>query len=148
MKLKISISRTLVTFLVASLIAAGLIFGMCFSFFLKWPWEWQPYVIISLWLVSSIFFLVLTIKLNYYELTRKEVIVHRFKKQLIYRFSDVIYIDEEKSLKKKTVYFYTKFGHDRYLTFDREGLLYKAMLEKCTNRLTKEEFNKRYPNLK
>ena len=70
MKLKISISRTLVTFLVASLIAAGLIFGMCFSFFLKWPWEWQPYVIISLWLVSSIFFLVLTIKLNYYELTR------------------------------------------------------------------------------
>ncbi len=148
MKLKIALSRILVTFLVATLVSAGLLFAICFNFFLTWPWGWQPYVLLGLWIASAIFFLFITIKFNYYELQRKEVIVHRFTKTLVYNFSDIIYIDEERSLKKKTIYFYTRQGHTRYLTFDRKGLLYQAMIEKCKNRISKEEFERLYPNVK
>ena len=56
--------------------------------------------------------------------------------------------EPEDGAKKKTVTFYTRQGHARYLIFDRKGLLYKVMIANCTNRLTKEEFHQKYPKVK
>lgn len=148
MKLEISRFRTTITFLITAVIAAGIMFGVGFQMFLTWPWDFKPYLIISLFLLGGIVLYICTIKFNYYILQKKYVTVKKYKKELVYYFSDIIYIDEEKSAKQKIIHFYTNKGHVRYLTFDKKGLLYKAMLEKCTNRLTKEEFIEKYPNVK
>ena len=85
---------------------------------------------------------------SYYEIQRKYVIVHKGTKKLIYYYSDVVYIAEELSERKKMITFYTKQGHIRYLAFDRKGILYKTMLSNCKNRLDKEEFERNYPKVK
>ena len=106
-----------------------------------------PYLIISFWLLGAIFFYILTIKMNYYVLHKKYVVVKRYNKELVYNFSDVIYIDEAQSEKKKTIIFVTNKGHERYLIFDKENILYQVMLQKCTNRISKEQLKNRFPNI-
>ena len=84
----------------------------------------------------------------YYEVNKKYVEVTKYGKKTVYNYADVVYIDEEKSEKKKVVHFYTNKGHARYITFDQKGLLYKTMLANCKNRLSKEDFEATYPNVK
>ncbi len=148
MKLRISPYRTIVSFLVAALVVAAILFGVFWSVFLEWPWGWEPITLIVVWAVSTIVFLIITLVNSYYIVERKYVEVKRIGKSLIYNYDDVIYIDEEKSKKKKTVYFYTRQGHSRYMTFDRKGVLYEVMLEKCKNRLSKEDFYRLHPDAK
>ena len=148
MKLKINPTRIIVSFIFASLFVGAALFGICYHMFLFETWDWRQITIIVFYVVSTIGFLLFALLSNYYILERKYVEVHRFKKVLVYSFSDIIYIEEEKSKKEKVIHFYTRQGHTRYLTFDQKGLLYKAMLEKCQNRLTKEEFYTKYPNVK
>lgn len=148
MKLEISIFRTTITFIITAIVAGAIMFGCCYQIFLTWPWDFVPYLLISLYLIGGIILYVCTIKFNYYILNKKYVTVRKYKKELVYYFSDIIYIDEEKSKKQKIIHFFTNKGHIRYLTFDKKGILYQAMLEKCSNRLTKEEFIEKFPNVK
>ena len=148
MKLKISPLRTIVSFLLAFLFLGVALFFMCWTIFFDFPWDFRQPLIIGLWVVSGIVFLILSLTQNYYILSKKYVTVKRYTKELIYYFSDVIYIDEEKSMKKKMIHFYTRQGHPRYLNFDRKGILYQTMLEKCENRMSKEEFERTHPDVK
>jgi hypothetical protein len=52
------------------------------------------------------------------------------------------------SEKSKTICFVTNKGHVRYLTFDKEGVLYEMMKAKCSNRLDEETFKTNYPKIK
>lgn len=149
MKVKVSFIRLLPAVLTIIILGAGLIFGMTFNLFLfTFPYDWRQYTIIGVWLALSITLVVLTISTSYYDIQRKYVIVHKGTKKLIYYYSDVVYIAEDISERKKIINFYTKQGHTRYLVFDRKGILYKTMLANCKNRLDKEEFEKRYPKVK
>ena len=148
MKLKISPLRTIVSFLLAFLFLGVALFFMCWTIFFDFPWDFRQPLIIGLWVVSGIVFLILSLTQNYYILSKKYVTVKRYTKELIYYFADVIYIDEEKSMKKKMIHFYTRQGHPRYLNFDRKGILYQTMLEKCENRMSKEEFERTHPDVK
>lgn len=133
---------------VSVLFAGAAVFGMCFNLFLFTEWTWVQPLIIALYVISSVVLFILTPKRVYYEVNRKYVKVVKYNKELIYYYSDVVYIDEELSKKKKTVYFYTNKGDERYLTFDQKGLLYQTMLNNCKNRLSKEEFAQAYPHVK
>ena len=149
MKVKVSFIRLLPAVLTIIILGAGLIFGMTFNLFLfTFPYDWRQYTIIGVWSALSITLIVLTIMTSYYEIQRKYVIVHKGTKKLIYYYSDVVYIAEELSERKKMITFYTKQGHIRYLAFDRKGILYKTMLSNCKNRLDKEEFERNYPKVK
>ena len=150
MKVRVSPWRLLSMLLILIILGAGIIFGFTFNFFLHpiKDWGWQPWVILGIWFGTSVLLIVLTLTTSYYEINKRYVIVHKGRQKLCYNYSDVVYIDEEQSLKKKTVTFYTRQGHARYLIFDRKGLLYKVMIANCTNRLTKEEFHQKYPKVK
>ena len=88
MKLKISKVRTIVTFLIASLLLAVILFGICFGIFINWPWDFRQPLIIGLWLFSGVIFLILSLTMNYYVLSKKYVTVKRYSRELIYYFSD------------------------------------------------------------
>lgn len=153
MKLRLSLYRMSYTFAIAALIAAVLLFGALFWLFLDpvltgHPWTWQQWTVIGVYIASTIFFYVLTIMQNYYVLERKYILVHRFKKEMYYYFSDVVYIDEHYSKKHKMILFVTTRGDVRYLTFDRQGKIYEAMLDRCQNLIDIETLKVRYPNIK
>lgn len=150
MKVRVPIWRTSLLILGISLVGALLIFSFTFSLFLQ-PinkWSWNAWAIIAVWFILTLGLFLASIFTSFYEVEKKYVVVHKGHQKLIYYYSDVVYIDEEKSLKKKTVTFYTKQGHSRYLMFDSRGILYKVMIANCKNRLTKEEFEIKYPQVK
>ncbi len=149
MKVHVSMRKMIIPLIVICIVAAGALFGVTFNMFLfDLPWDWRQYTIIGGYVFVVITLFLLTAFASSYEVTKKYVAVNKGKQQLIYYYSDVVYIDEEKSSKKKMIHFYTKQGHCRYLMFDREGILYPTMLENCKNRLSKEEFEQRYPQVK
>lgn len=129
------------------LIIGAIFFGIFFQNFITLPWDYLPYLLIAIWLAGGVIFYIYSISKNYYVLSKKYVTVHRYGKQLVYNFSEIIYIDEEKSQKKQTIIFVTNKGHERLLTFDRKNILFRVMLEKCTNRISKEELLQRFPNI-
>ena len=148
MKLKIRLFKLTLTFVFSMIVIGGLIFSIFFKDFITFPWGPLPYIVTIVWFLGAVIFYIISIKMNYYILHKKYVIVRKYNKELIYNFSEIIYIDERQSEKHKMICFVTNKLHTRYLTFDKEGLLYKTMLEKCSNRLDEETFKNKYPEIK
>lgn len=148
MKLKLPASKLAIIIITAIVSIAVILFLTCINLFVFTKWSWVQWFLIGLWAVGSILIAVVTPNNLYYEVTKKYVEEVKFNKKLVYNFSDIIYINEELSEKKKKVCFYTRFGHTKELYFDKKNILYKTMLINCKNRYTKEEFERRYPNVK
>ena len=68
-------------------------------------------------------------------------------KVIEYTYSNIIYIDEEFSLKNKMMRFFTKDGREHLLVFDKNREIYETALKKCTL-ISKEEFQRRFPDKK
>lgn len=140
--------KTFLMLIVTVLFVGVALFLMCINIFLFNEWDWRQPAIIVAWAVSSIALCILTPLNVYYEVNKKYVLVVKYRKKTLYNFADVVYIDEEKSVKHKSVHFFTNKGHVRYLTFDRKDVLYPTMLAHCKNRISKEEFIENYPKVK
>ena len=147
MKLRIRLLKLTITYLVSMLVIGAIFFGIFFQYFITFPWDPICYIVIAIWLIGALIFYILSITKNYYVLSKKYVTVYKYNKQMVYNFSEIIYIDEAKSTKSKVIHFVTNKGHPRYLTFDRKNILYRVMLEKCTNRISKEELLQKFPKI-
>ena len=150
MKVRPIFWRTLLLLIIGILFGAAVIFGFSFSLFLKpfSEWGWQPWVIIGVWVVLSIGLIIATFVLSYYEVYKKYVAVKRGTKTLIYYYSDVVYIDESQYGKKKTIAFFTRQGHARYLIGDKNDILFRTMLANCHNLMSEQDFKFKYPKVK
>lgn len=150
MKVRPTLGKTILILAVIIVVGAGIIFSFSFSLFLKpiKEWDWRPYTIIGVWTALSAGLVIATFLTGYYEVYKKYVVVHRGNKKLIYYFSDVVYIDEKQYEKSRTVAFFTRQGHSRYLMGDKGDILFKAMIANATNRLDEETFKAKYPKVK
>ena len=68
-------------------------------------------------------------------------------KEYMYRWADMIYIDEEWSKKHKMLLFYMEDGKARYLAFDKQGIIFEYAL-KYSHLISYEEFLARFPKVK
>ena len=148
MKLPVDRKRTIITFIIADLIFAALLFVSCINLFLFQKWNAIQIAIIVLFVAISVFMLILSLTRNFYVIENKYLVVVKGRKEMYYNYNDVVYIDEEKSERKKTICFLTRQGHTRYLPFDKEGKIYTTFLNKCRNLLSKEDFEKQYPEIR
>ena len=148
MKVKVDIKRTIGLFIIVDLIFAALLFLSCINLFLFTKFGVIQILVILVYVGVSILMLVLSLKRNFYVIESKYLVVVRSFKEMYYHYSDVVYIDKEKAEKKKVLCFVTNKGHARYLPFDAKGEIYKVMLKRCNNLLSKEDFEKRLPNVK
>ena len=148
MKVNVDIKRTLKLFVIMDLLFAGLLFLSCINLFLFTKFGPVQIIVISIYVLMSILMLVLSIKRNFYVIENKYIVAVRSFKNMYYHYNDVVYIDKKQAEKKRTLAFYTNKGHVKYLPFDKNGEIYQAMLKKCNNLLSEEEFKKRYPNVK
>jgi len=148
MKVPVDRRRTILIFIIADLLFAVAIFLSCMTLFLFQKWGVIQILIIILYVLTSVGMLILSLKRNFYVIENKYLVQVRAFKEAYYHYNDVVYIDKREAEKKRTLAFYTNKGHVKYLPFDKDGEIYKAMLKKCNNLLSEEEFRKRYPNVK
>ena len=148
MKLIPDRKRTLITFIIADLALAVMLFLSCINLFCFQKFGTTQIVVICVYVFISIFMLVLSLTRNFYVVQGKNLLVVKGTRMMNYEFNNVVYIDEATSRRKKTVYFCTDKGVVRYLPFDKEGKILDVMLSKCKNLLDLDEFRRRFPNAK
>lgn len=112
-----------------------------------WPFDSSFYFYTPALVGISILFCVLSITQTYYQVDRTAITHVKMGKVFKYNFSDIIYINEVWSEKHKTLLFYMRDGKDRYLAFDKEGVIYEYALE-YSHLISEEEFRERFPKAK
>ena len=112
-----------------------------------WPLDKSFYFYTPALIVASIIFCVLSLTQTYYEIQGAIFIHSKMGKVVEYNFSNIVYIDQEFSEKKKMFRFFTRDGQEHLLVFDKNAVLYQTALRKCTL-ISKEEFERRFPNKK
>ena len=147
MKVRISPLKIIVMWLIVFLVLAVIVFLSFFNLFMS-EWGFNQIMIISIYVVAMIIILILSINTQYYEINKKDITECKFGKKYVYYYSDIIYIDESQSERTRTLCFITKYGHTKYLNFDKEGLIYKAAKSRCSNLLTFEEVERKFPGIK
>ena len=148
MKVPVDRKRTILIFLIVDIIFAIALFLSCINLFIFQQWGVIQILIIVLFVVVSIAMLVLSLTRNFYVIESKYLVVVKAFKEMYCHYNEVVYIDKEQSEKKRTLTFFTSKGHKRYLPFDKNGEIYQAMIKKCHNLLSEEEFKNRYPDVK
>ena len=110
MKVRISLKRLIGPLIAIIFIGGLIIFGLTFYLFIfQFPYDWKQYTIIGLYIAGSIA-LILAVRFSTsYEVNKSYVTFNKGRTQLIYYYNDVVYIDEEKSEKKKLIHFYGVF---------------------------------------
>ena len=148
MKIPVDRKRTLIIFSIADLVFAALLFVSCINLFLFQKWGVVQILIIALYVIISVFMLVLSLTRNFYVIESKYLVVVKGTKEMYYHYTDVVYIDKAQTEKRRVLCFATNKGHARYLPFDKEGKIFQTFLNKCHNLLSPEEFKAQYPNVK
>lgn len=147
MKVTISFLRTLSIWLIAFFVGALVIGGCFFTIFFK-PWDILQPVLISIYILLMVALLAFSLKANFYIVTDKYIEVHKFGKVYLYTYSDIFYIDEQYSIKTKTLTFVTKHGHVKYLTFDKDGTIFSKVMKGCKNLKSRQEILALFPSIK
>ena len=105
------------------------------------------YIFSGLLLAATIVFCVITIRSTVYEIFHNKIIHKKLGKETEYYFSDILFIDEEFTLKHKMLLFYDKDGKDKYLILDKNKKILEIMDENV-RQISEEELLRRFPNVK
>ncbi|MFA5481630.1 MAG: hypothetical protein WC282_04550 [Bacilli bacterium] len=95
----------------------------------------------------TIIFYVISLTQTFYYVDKKKITHHKMNKIYEFYFSDMVYIDEKWSAKHRMLLFYDKAGRSKFLTFDRDGIIFKAALENAKT-MSREDFHIRFPNVR
>lgn len=112
-----------------------------------WPFDNSFYYYTPILLVASGIFCYISITRTFYVIDGAKFMHSKMGKVIDYTFNNIIYIDEEFSERKKIMRFFTRDGREHLLIFDKNQVLYQTALKKCPL-ISKEDFIRRYPNVK
>ncbi len=145
-KLRVSALRISIIFTILFLVM-DVIFYFSFQRLVFWPLDVSFFVYTPILFIVSLFFCIFTIKSTYYVIDTKKLIHSKMGVEKEYYWKDILYIDEEWSRKHKMLLFYMADGKDRYLAFDKEGLIFEYALN-YSRLISQEEFLARFPKAK
>ena len=148
MKVKISIKKVLLMWLGVFVILAAVVSLMFFNLFYLSKWDYRQIVIIGIYAAVMIGILIVSLNTQYYEINKKDITECKFGKKFVYFYTDIIYIDVDGSQKSKILSFVTKYGHVKYLTFDKEEKIFEAAMSKCKNLISLQEVRAKFPGIK
>ena len=148
MKVRLPIKKIILMWLLVFVIGLAAVVLSFFNLFFLTPFGSSQIIVLVVYTLILVLILFLSINGYYYEINKKDITVCKFGKKYSYFYSDIIYIDEEQSMKSKTLCFVTKYGHVKYLTFDKEGKIFDAVKVKCHNLKTLEEVKRLFPGVK
>ncbi|HOJ45408.1 MAG TPA: hypothetical protein PK340_05215 [Bacilli bacterium] len=144
MKLKIPAWRTIRLYL-----AFGLVLSVFFYMIPGFTFPPTPahYIILGAWMLTTAIYALIGVKTNYYVIEKHGIVHHRFNKDYMYAYKDIIYIDEPYSARHKTMRFVTKSEHVYYLMFDHDGKIFD-LAKQHADLLSSQDFSNRYPHIK
>ena len=145
-KLRVSTLRISLIFLVLFLVMTA-IFYLSFQAGSFWPLNTSFFIYTPILLVASTFFCVLTIRSTYYVIDKQKLVHTKMGVEKEYYWKDILYIDEEWSKKHKMLLFYMADDKERFLAFDKEGLIFEYALN-YSRLMSEEEFLARFPKAK
>lgn len=106
------------------------------------------YILLGSWTLVTLIYLIFANRLNYYELTKRELIHYRNKKEMRYIYKDIWYIDVFYSNKKSSLRFFTSRGDERFIIHDKKRIILAELLKRCPNLITKEAYLQKFPKVK
>ena len=146
MKYKVNFSSLLIGNFVMILIASIILFFSTFNFN---TFELNP--IFYLVVITLIFCVSINLFIDrlfrYYSLEKKYFVNKKILKKEIIEYSDIIYIDEEQ-FKKGMLFIYLNNGLRFTYMLDKEKELGYALIKKCRNLISKDDFETQFPHLK
>lgn len=145
-KLRVSWLRIALIFVVLFLVMEA-IFYISFQSGDFWPFNTMFYIYTPVLFATSVLFAVLTIRGTWYMIDSKKLTHSKMGHTKDYYWKDIIYIDEEWSRKHKMMLFYLADGKERFLAFDKEGLILEYAL-KYGRLIDREDFLRRFPKAK
>lgn len=148
MKIWPSFQKTLLLALVIFLFSAGIVFTSCINLFLFQEWDYRQWLIIGVFLASSILILIFSLRTYFYVIEKRELIVIKFKRELVYPYSEIIYIDQNQKRKKSTITIVMKSGQIIYLIPDNKNQVYESLQKNCDDLLDKQEVMNKFPRIK
>lgn len=148
MKVWPSIKKTLLLALVIFLFSAVIVFTSCINLFLFEEWDYRQWLIIGVFLASSILILIFSLRTYFYVIEKRELIVIKFKRELVYPYSEIIYIDQNQKRKKSTITIVMKSGQIIYLIPDNKNQVYESLQKNCDDLLDKQEVMNKFPRIK
>ena len=105
-------------------------------------------LVIGVWFALSIVLAIILFRKNYYEITKTTFIHHRFGNTINYDFNRILYIDEDYSIKHKTLLFYTNDGKGHFIAFDKKGDILPLIKNSCHHLMERDEFKFKFPKAK
>ena len=148
MKVKIPVKKVLIMWGGVFLILAAVVSLMFFNLFYLTKWDYRQIVIVSIYSLVMIAILSISLSTHYYEINKRDITECKFGKKFVYFYTDIIYIDVEGSKRSKILSFVTVHGHVKYLTFDKDGKIFEAAMNKCKNLISLEEVRAKFPGIK
>jgi MFS family permease len=148
MKVWPSFKKTLLLALVIFLFSAGIVFTSCINLFLFQEWDYRQWLIIGVFLVSSILILIFSLRTYFYVIEKRELVVVKFKRELVYPYSEIIYIDQNQKRKNSTITIVMKSGQTIYLIPDKGNQVYESFQKNCDHLLDKQEVINKFPRIK
>lgn len=148
MKVWPSIQKTLLLALVIFLFSAGIVFTSCINLFLSKEWDYRQWLIIGVFLASSLLILIFSLRTYFYVIEKRELVVIKFKRELVYPYSEIIYIDQNQKRKNSTITMVMKSGQTIYLIPDKKNQVYESLQKNCEHILSKDEVINKFPRIK
>ena len=148
MRVKVPAKRIILMWLGTFVIIGAVVTLMFFNLFYLTEWGYYQPLILGIYTLVMVAILIVSINTQYYEINKKDLTECKFGKKYNYFYSDIIYIDVEGSKKSKILSFVTKYGHVKYLTFDKEGKIFEACVSRCHNLISLEEVRIKFPGIK
>ena len=148
MKVWPSFQKTLLLALVIFLFSAVIVFTSCINLFLFEEWDYRQWLIIGVFLASSILILIFSLRTYFYVIKKRELIVIKFKRELVYPYSEIIYIDQNQKRKRSTITIVMKSGQIIYLIPDNKNQVYESLQKNCDDLLDKQEVMNKFPRIK
>lgn len=74
--------------------------------------------------------------------------MYKYKKEYVFDYKSIEFIDIEESKRKKQVIFYSPRARTRYLLGDKNGKLLETLIKKCPNTLSVAQFRAKHPEEK
>ncbi len=143
MKVRIAAKRVVITYAILGVV-------VLFMFYSIIGWVWPPtqahYFVMTIWLLSTLLFFILSLTQTYYLLEGRTLTHHQMNREYVYDCKDILYVDEEYSQKHKILCFYLSNGAVRYLPYDKHGKIFEFVLEKSINLMSREEFKAQFPS--
>lgn len=150
MKLKVKPWRLIWRFLLTLLVIYLFIFLFSFQMFVDVaghlvPWNYRHYLLVFGVLGASIISFIPSLFNYYYTLESDCFTLRKYSKIYEFKYSNIEYLDEENSLKKGKIIFYSKGSKMHSLLSDKNNLVIREIKKRAKHLKSKEQFLLEHP---